>query len=147
MEAQKGRKAAARARHFCSAGGRREDHAFRALLTRPARCALGRVDRGDAHLDTHELERARGITIFSKQARFETERLAVTHCSTRRAMPILRRRLSASCPSSTARCCSSAARTACQGRTLTLWRLLRHYGVPVVLFFNKMDLPGGPPPC
>lgn len=57
-------------------------------------------------------------------------------------MPILRRRPSASCPSSTARCCSSAARTACQGHTLTLWRLLQHYGVPVVLFFNKMDLPG-----
>lgn len=32
-----------------------------------------------------------------------------------------------------------------QGHTLTLWRLLQHYGVPVVLFFNKMDLPGADP--
>ena len=39
---------------------------------------LGRVDHRDAFLDTDALEHARGITIFSKQARFETERLAVT---------------------------------------------------------------------
>lgn len=74
----KGRKAAARARHFCS-GGRGKTTLSEALLYKTgALRTLGRVDRGDAHLDTHELERARGITIFSKQARFETERLAVT---------------------------------------------------------------------
>ena len=43
-----------------------------------ARRTLGRVDHGDAFLDTHNLERARGITIFSKQARFSTPRLDVT---------------------------------------------------------------------
>lgn len=43
------------------------------LYTAGAIPALGRVDHQDAHLDTHALERARGITIFSKQALFETE--------------------------------------------------------------------------
>ena len=102
---------------------------------------LGRVDRGDAHLDTHELERARGITIFSKQARFETERLAVTLLDTpghadfapeaERVMPVIDCAL-----------LLVSGTDGVQGHTLTLWRLLQHYGVPVVLFFNKMDLPG-----
>ena len=43
-----------------------------------ARRTLGRVDHGDAYLDTHTLERARGITIFSKQARLQTSRLDIT---------------------------------------------------------------------
>ena len=102
---------------------------------------LGRVDHGDAHLDTHELERARGITIFSKQARFETERLAVTLLDTpghadfapeaERVMPVIDCAL-----------LLISGTDGVQGHTLTLWRLLQHYGVPVVLFFNKMDLPG-----
>lgn len=102
---------------------------------------LGRVDHGDAHLDTHELERARGITIFSKQARFETERLAVTLLDTpghadfapeaERVMPVIDCAL-----------LLVSGTDGVQGHTLTLWRLLQHYGVPVVLFFNKMDLPG-----
>ena len=102
---------------------------------------LGRVDRGDAHLDTHELERARGITIFSKQARFETEHLAVTLLDTpghadfapeaERVMPVIDCAL-----------LLVSGTDGVQGHTLTLWRLLQHYGVPVVLFFNKMDLPG-----
>ena len=102
---------------------------------------LGRVDRRDAHLDTHELERARGITIFSKQARFETERLAVTLLDTpghadfapeaERVMPVIDCAL-----------LLVSGTDGVQGHTLTLWRLLQHYGVPVVLFFNKMDLPG-----
>ena len=37
----------------------------------------GRVDNGDTHLDTHALEKCRGITIFSKQARFETDKIEV----------------------------------------------------------------------
>lgn len=102
---------------------------------------LGRVDHGDAHLDTHELERARGITIFSKQARFETEHLAVTLLDTpghadfapeaERVMPVIDCAL-----------LLVSGTDGVQGHTLTLWRLLQHYGVPVVLFFNKMDLPG-----
>ena len=64
-----------------------------------ARRTLGRVDHGDAFLDTHNLERARGITIFSKQARLSTPRLDVTLVDTpghvdfaaeaERTMPIL----------------------------------------------------------
>ena len=102
---------------------------------------LGRVDRGDAHLDTHELERARGITIFSKQARFETEHLAVTLLDTpghadfapeaERVMPVIDCAL-----------LLVSGTDGVQGHTLTLWRLLQHYGVPVVLFFNTMDRPG-----
>ena len=42
------------------------------LYVSGARRVLGRVDHQDAFLDTHALERARGITIFSKQARLET---------------------------------------------------------------------------
>ena len=54
-----------------------------ALLYRSGqRRQLGRVDHGDAFLDNHSLERARGITIFSKQARFQTERLSVTFVDT-----------------------------------------------------------------
>ena len=115
---------------------------FEALLYKTgALRTLGRVDRGDAHLDTHELERARGITIFSKQARFETERLAVTLLDTpghadfapeaERVMPVIDCAL-----------LLVSGTDGVQGHTLTLWRLLQHYGVPVVLFFNKMDLPG-----
>ena len=48
------------------------------LYTSGARRTLGRVDHGNAYLDTHNLERARGITIFSKQARLSTSRLDVT---------------------------------------------------------------------
>ena len=48
------------------------------LYTSGARRSLGRVDHRDAFLDTHNLERARGITIFSKQARMETANRMVT---------------------------------------------------------------------
>ena len=48
------------------------------LYVSGARRVLGRVDHGDAYLDSHRLERQRGITIFSKQARFETASRAVT---------------------------------------------------------------------
>lgn len=113
MEAQKGGKRRLVLGIFAQVDAGKTTLSEALLYKTGALRTLGRVDRGDAHLDTHELERARGITIFSKQARFETERLAVTLLDTP-AMPILRRRPSASCPSSTARCCSSAARTACR---------------------------------
>ena len=48
------------------------------LYVSGARRSLGRVDHRDAFLDTHALERARGITIFSKQARMETQRRQIT---------------------------------------------------------------------
>ena len=106
-----------------------------------ARRTLGRVDHKDAYLDTHALERARGITIFSKQALLETASREITLVDTpghvdfsteaERTMPILD--------------CAVlviSGTDGVQAHTLTLWRLLERYHVPVFLFINKMDLPG-----
>ena len=111
------------------------------LYVSGARRTLGRVDHRDAFLDTHALERARGITIFSKQARLTTEHLDVTLVDTpghadfsaeaERTMPVLD--------------CAVLVINGTDGvqaHTVTLWRLLEKYQVPVVLFINKMDLPG-----
>ncbi len=102
---------------------------------------LGRVDHRDAFLDTHDLERSRGITIFSKLALLKTARLDVTLVDTpghvdfsaeaERTMPILD--------------CAILVINGTDGvqaHTLTLWDLLRRWGVPTFLFINKMDLPG-----
>ena len=113
-----------------------------ALLYRTGvRRTLGRVDHRDAYLDTHNLERSRGITIFSKQARIETERLDITLVDTpghvdfaaeaERTMPILD--------------CAVlliSGTDGIQAHTVTLWRLLERYHIPTFLFINKMDLPG-----
>ena len=111
------------------------------LYASGARRTLGRVDHQDAFLDTHNLERARGITIFSKQAQLETENRSVTLVDTpghvdfsaeaERTMPILD--------------CAVlviSGTDGVQAHTLTLWRLLQRYQVPTFLFINKMDLPG-----
>lgn len=102
---------------------------------------LGRVDHRDAFLDTHSLERERGITIFSKQARLTTDTLALTLVDTpghadfaaemERVLPVLD--------------CAIlviSGTDGVQAHTETVWRLLERYGVPVFLFVNKMDLPG-----
>ena len=109
------------------------------LFTSGQRRTLGRVDHRDAFLDTHDLERERGITIFSKQARLES--LGITLVDTpghadfaaeaERTMPILDCALLV-----------ISGTDGVQAHTLTLWRLLERYGVPVMLFVNKMDLPG-----
>lgn len=111
------------------------------LYTAGARRALGRVDHGDALLDSHSLERARGITIFSKQARLETANRHLILVDTpghvdfsaeaERTMPVLD--------------CAVlviSGTDGVQAHTLTLWRLLERYQVPTMLFINKMDLPG-----
>ena len=111
------------------------------LYVSGARRTLGRVDHKDAFLDTHSLERARGITIFSKQAWLETEHREVTLVDTpghvdfsaeaERTMPILD--------------CAVlviSGTDGVQAHTMTLWRLLERYHVPTFLFINKMDLPG-----
>ena len=111
------------------------------LYVSGARRTLGRVDHRDAFLDTHALERARGITIFSKQARLETANRAVILVDTpghvdfsaeaERTMPILE--------------CAVlvvSGTDGVQAHTVTLWRLLERYHVPTFLFINKMDLPG-----
>ena len=102
---------------------------------------LGRVDNKDAFLDTHELERARGITIFSKQAEFTLGDWKVTLLDTpghadfsaemERTLQVL----------DYAVLVISGA-DGVQGHTRTLWRLLKRYGVPVFLFVNKMDQNG-----
>ena len=106
-----------------------------------AKRTLGRVDHRDSFLDTHDLERSRGITIFSKQALMETDCRSITLLDTprhadfaaeaERVMPVLD--------------CAVlviSGTDGIQAHTLTLWRLLERYGVPVFLFINKMDLPG-----
>ena len=110
------------------------------LYVSGARRTLGRVDHRDAYLDTHALERERGITIFSKQARLETENRAITlvdtpghvdfSAETERTLPILD--------------CAVlviSGTDGIQAHTVTLWRLLERYQVPTFLFINKMDLP------
>ena len=110
------------------------------LYTAGARRVLGRVDHQDAFLDTHALERARGITIFSKQALLETAHRKITLVDTpghvdfapeaERTMPVLD--------------CAVlviSGTDGVQAHTLTLWRLLERYQVPTFLFINKMDLP------
>ena len=106
-----------------------------------ARRAFGRVDHADTLLDTHTLERARGITIFSKQAMLETRNRSVTLVDTpghvdfateaERVMPILD--------------CAVlviSGTDGVQAHTVTLWNLLQRYNVPTFLFISKMDLPG-----
>ena len=104
-----------------------------------ARRTLGRVDHADAFLDTHALERARGITIFSKQAQFETVSRIFTLVDTpghvdfsaeaERVLPILD-------------CAVLVIGGQLQAHTMTLWNLLKRYHVPTILFISKMDLPG-----
>ena len=111
------------------------------LYVSGARRQMGRVDHRDAFLDTHALERSRGITIFSKLARMETAHLDVTLVDTpghvdfaaeaERTMPVLD--------------CAVLVINGTDGvqaHTVTLWDLLRRNQVPTFLFINKMDLPG-----
>ncbi len=111
------------------------------LYVSGARRTLGRVDHRDAFLDTHSLERNRGITIFSKQAILETADRIITLVDTpghvdfsteaERVLPILD--------------CAVlviSGTDGIQSHTLTLWELLARYHVPTVLFISKMDLPG-----
>lgn len=100
---------------------------------------LGRVDHGDTFLDTDAQERSRGITIFSKQAVLPLPGCTLTLLDTpghvdfsaemERTLQVLDCAvLIISGPSGI------------QSHTVTLWRLLRRYQVPVILFFNKMDM-------
>jgi small GTP-binding protein len=101
---------------------------------------LGRVDHKDAFLDTHELERERGITIFSKQAVLELPGKRVTLMDTpghvdfsaeaERVLGILDYAVLV-----------VSASEGVQTHTLTLWQLLRKHRVPTFIFVNKTDLP------
>ena len=102
---------------------------------------IGRVDNGDAFLDTYELERSRGITIFSKQAEVSMNEMDLTLLDTpghvdfsaemERTLQVL----------DYAVLVISGA-DGVQGHTLTLWSLLERYKIPTFLFINKMDQDG-----
>ena len=111
------------------------------LYVSGTRRVLGRVDHGDAFLDSFLLERQRGITIFSKQARIAGKHRELTLVDTpghvdfaaeaERVMPVLD--------------CAVlviSGSDGVQAHSRTLWQLLERYQVPVFLFINKMDLPG-----
>ena len=97
---------------------------------------LGRVDHGDAFLDTYELERERGITIFSKQARLKTEEMEITLLDTpghvdfsaemERTLQVLDYAILV-----------INGMDGVQSHTMTLWRLLERYEIPVFLFVIK----------
>ncbi|HHV08869.1 MAG TPA: GTP-binding protein [Clostridiales bacterium] len=102
---------------------------------------LGRVDHKDAFLDTYDLERARGITIFSKQAVFTHREQEITLLDTpghvdfsaemERTLQVLDYAVLV-----------ISGSDGVQGHTETLWRLLNRYGIPTFLFINKMDMEG-----
>lgn len=102
---------------------------------------LGRVDKKDAFLDTYELERARGITIFSKQAIIDIGKTQITLLDTpghvdfsaemERTLQVLDYAILV-----------ISGADGVQGHTKTLWRLLKMYKIPVFIFINKMDQPG-----
>lgn len=113
-----------------------------AMLYRAGRIRrLGRVDHGDAYLDTNDLERQRGITIFSKPARLIFHDLELTIVDTpghvdfsaemERTLSVLDYALLV-----------VDATSGLEGYVDTLWRLLARYGVPTFIFVNKMDLSG-----
>ena len=111
------------------------------LYVSGARRTLGRVDHRDAFLDTDALERERGITIFSKQALFETPHLAVTLVDTPGHVDFS---AEAERTLSVLDCAVLviSGTDGVQAHTLTLWNLLKKYRIPTFLFINKLDLPG-----
>lgn len=102
---------------------------------------LGRVDHGDTFLDTHALERQRGITIFSKQAMLRLPELEITLLDTpghvdfsaemERTLQVLDYAILV-----------ISGTDGVQSHTETLWKLLERYHIPTFLFINKMDLSG-----
>lgn len=102
---------------------------------------MGRVDHGDAFLDNNALERARGITIFSKQAQVTWEDMEITLLDTpghvdfsaemERTLQVLDYAILV-----------ISGADGVQGHVETLWRLLKRYEIPTFLFINKMDQEG-----
>ncbi|MDD3659752.1 MAG: TetM/TetW/TetO/TetS family tetracycline resistance ribosomal protection protein [Lachnospiraceae bacterium] len=103
---------------------------------------MGRVDHRNTFLDTNEMERARGITIFSKQALLSIGDFEITLLDTpghadfsaemERTLQVLDYAILV-----------ISASDGVQAHTQTLWKLLHRYEIPTFIFVNKMDLPGG----
>ncbi len=102
---------------------------------------MGRVDNGDAFLDTNQLEKARGITIFSKQAIMKLEDTEITLLDTpghvdfsaemERTLQVIDYAILV-----------INGADGVQAHTVTLWRLLTRYRIPAFIFINKMDQVG-----
>ena len=102
---------------------------------------LGRVDNGDAFLDLDDLEKKRGITIFSHEANLQYQQLNLTlldtpghadfGAQTEQVLSVLDYAILV-----------VSATDGVQGYTRTLWRLLDRYQIPTFIFVNKMDAPG-----
>lgn len=101
--------------------------------------SLGRVDNGSSFLDNYQIERKRGITVFSKQAVFTTDNTYITLLDTpghvdfstemERTLQVLDYAI-----------LLISARDGINSHTEALWKLLRIYGIPAFIFVNKMDL-------
>lgn len=99
---------------------------------------IGRVDTGDTHLDTHELEKERGITIFAGQANFQLGDWDITlldtpghvdfSAETERILQVLDYAILVINSSD-----------GVQAHTVTLWNLLKSYNIPTIIFVTKMD--------
>lgn len=102
---------------------------------------LGRVDHKDAFLDTNNIEKDRGITIFSKQAMININDTKISlldtpghvdfSAETERTLGVLDYAI-----------LLINGTDGVQSHTETLWNLLKHYHIPTFIFVNKMDLPG-----
>ncbi|MCM1084350.1 MAG: NYN domain-containing protein [Clostridium sp.] len=110
------------------------------LFTAGAIKNLGRVDKQNTYLDTDEIERSRGITVFSKQARFSYDDTQFVLLDTpghtdfsveaERTLQVIDYAILV-----------ISGTEGIQAHTKTLWRLLMRYNIPVFLFVNKMDMP------
>lgn len=102
---------------------------------------LGRVDKKDSHFDSHELERNRGITIFSKQNPFVLGEKHFTLIDTpghldfsaemERTLGVLDYAVLV-----------IDGAVGIQSHTETIWQLLCEYNISVFIFVNKTDRDG-----
>ena len=99
---------------------------------------LGRVDNRDAFLDTYEMERQRGITIFSKQAVINMQDTELTLIDTPGHVDFSAEMERTLCVLDYAILVISGP-DGVQPHTITLWKLLEQYNIPVFIFVNKMD--------